>query len=158
MVAPWTADVETALTPDQEAAIWALRHAASPILAGLSDQLRSAQLIEDGCVPVDRLGGISAAPSRGGLGAGGARWLFSATPATATSTSTSSRTSRKPDWKERVTALFETVSGRPRSSLGGTVAGEHGVADSGRVSRAPVRGGTVPRSAGEATRLIRMAS
>jgi FAD/FMN-containing dehydrogenase len=35
--------------------LWAVRHAASPILAGLADGRRSLQVIEDGCVPVARL-------------------------------------------------------------------------------------------------------
>ena len=33
-----------------------LRHAASPILAGLPEDRRSLQVIEDGCVPVERMG------------------------------------------------------------------------------------------------------
>lgn len=36
--------------------LWELRHLASPILAGLPDHLRSLQVVEDGCVPLDRLG------------------------------------------------------------------------------------------------------
>ena len=36
--------------------LWALRHAASPILAGLPETRRSLQVIEDGCVPVARMG------------------------------------------------------------------------------------------------------
>jgi FAD/FMN-containing dehydrogenase len=36
--------------------LWELRHLASPILAGLPDHLRSLQVIEDGCVPLDWLG------------------------------------------------------------------------------------------------------
>ncbi len=35
--------------------LWAVRHGASPRLAGLTDGRRSLQLIEDGCVPVARL-------------------------------------------------------------------------------------------------------
>ena len=141
MVAPWTADVETALTPDQEEAIWALRHAASPILAGLSDQLRSAQLIEDGCVPVDHLGEYlqrlrAAASAQGvevvifGHAGDGHVHVNVLTDL------------ENPDWKERVTALFETVS-ETVISLGGTVAGEHGV---GRL-----RAGLLERQYGTAT-------
>ena len=37
-------------------ALWSLRHAASPTLAGLPDTRRSLQVIEDGCVPVRHLG------------------------------------------------------------------------------------------------------
>lgn len=35
--------------------LWELRHLASPILAGLPDTMRSLQVVEDGCVPLDNL-------------------------------------------------------------------------------------------------------
>ncbi|MFI5207800.1 MAG: FAD-binding oxidoreductase [Gemmatimonadales bacterium] len=44
---------------DDEAAarkLWDLRHLASPILARLSDTTRSLQVVEDGCVPLAKLG------------------------------------------------------------------------------------------------------
>ncbi len=41
---------------DAAAGLWELRHLASPILAGLPDHLRSLQVVEDGCVPPERLG------------------------------------------------------------------------------------------------------
>jgi FAD/FMN-containing dehydrogenase len=141
MVAPWSTEVETALTPAQEEGIWALRHAASPILAGLSDQLRSVQLIEDGCVPVDRLGEylqrLRAAASAQGVevvifGHAGDGHVHVNVLADL----------EKPGWKERVTALFETVS-ETVIGLGGTVAGEHGV---GRL-----RAGLLERQYGAAT-------
>jgi FAD/FMN-containing dehydrogenase len=47
-------DVEVALTPDAEREIWELRHAASPILAGLG-HATSMQFIEDGAVPLPKL-------------------------------------------------------------------------------------------------------
>jgi len=55
-VAPWAASVDTGLTPAAAERLWALRHAASPILAGLPETRRSLQVVEDGCVPVDRMG------------------------------------------------------------------------------------------------------
>lgn len=45
-----------ALSTEDRARMWALRHAASPELARLPDSRRSLQLIEDGCVPVPALG------------------------------------------------------------------------------------------------------
>jgi D-lactate dehydrogenase (quinone) len=36
--------------------LWKIRHAASPILAQLPPERRSLQVIEDGCVPIERLG------------------------------------------------------------------------------------------------------
>ena len=53
--APWCADVEIALTPDERERLWRVRHAASPRLAELPPNRRSLQIIEDGCVPVDSL-------------------------------------------------------------------------------------------------------
>src|SRR6185436_16948356 len=41
---------------DSKEEIWRLRHRASPILAGLPDHQRSLQVVEDGCVPRERLG------------------------------------------------------------------------------------------------------
>jgi len=48
-------DVRTALSRAETDALWRLRHAASPMLAGLPESRRSLQVIEDGCVPLDRL-------------------------------------------------------------------------------------------------------
>ena len=55
-VRPWAAAVDTALTAATSARLWELRHAASPILAGLPEDRRSLQVIEDGCVPLERMG------------------------------------------------------------------------------------------------------
>jgi FAD/FMN-containing dehydrogenase len=55
-VAPWATGVDTGLTPAAAERLWALRHAASPILAGLPETRRSLQVIEDGCVPLPRMG------------------------------------------------------------------------------------------------------
>lgn len=55
-VRPWAAAVDTALSAGSAARLWELRHAASPILAGLPEDRRSLQVIEDACVPVERMG------------------------------------------------------------------------------------------------------
>jgi FAD/FMN-containing dehydrogenase len=55
-VRPWAAAVDTALTPASSARLWELRHAASPILAGLPEDRRSLQVIEDACLPIERMG------------------------------------------------------------------------------------------------------
>ena len=55
-VRPWAAAVDTALTVESAARLWELRHAASPILAGLPEDRRSLQVIEDACVPLERMG------------------------------------------------------------------------------------------------------
>ncbi len=48
--------LETALDPAHRDRLWAVRQAASPALAALPAERRSLQVIEDGCVPVARLG------------------------------------------------------------------------------------------------------
>ncbi|MGI9042120.1 MAG: FAD-binding oxidoreductase [Gemmatimonadales bacterium] len=48
--------VDTALSTEAADRLWALRHAASPILAGLPEERRSLQVIEDACLPVERMG------------------------------------------------------------------------------------------------------
>jgi FAD/FMN-containing dehydrogenase len=53
---PWAEGIDTGLTPEASQRLWRLRHAASPILAGLPDERRSLQVIEDACVPVERMG------------------------------------------------------------------------------------------------------
>jgi FAD/FMN-containing dehydrogenase len=55
-VRPWASAVDTALTTASSSRLWELRHAASPILANLPEDRRSLQIIEDACVPVDRMG------------------------------------------------------------------------------------------------------
>lgn len=55
-VRPMSLAVHTAATAAERDHLWALRHAASPVLARLPDTRRSLQVIEDGCVPIDQLG------------------------------------------------------------------------------------------------------
>ncbi|HEY5939576.1 MAG TPA: FAD-binding oxidoreductase, partial [Gemmatimonadales bacterium] len=55
-VSTWATTVDTAYSPSEAEQLWAIRHAASPILAGLPENRRSLQVIEDGCVPVERMG------------------------------------------------------------------------------------------------------
>ena len=55
-VRPWAVAVDTALTAESAERLWHLRHAASPILAGLPEDRRSLQVIEDACVPLERMG------------------------------------------------------------------------------------------------------
>jgi FAD/FMN-containing dehydrogenase len=124
-VAPWSAGVETALTPEQEERLWALRHAASPILTSLSDRYRSAQLIEDGCVPVERLGEYLRRLRQAASAAEVQVVIFGHAGDGHVHVNVLTDLER-PDWKERVTTLFESVS-ETVITLGGTVAGEHGV-------------------------------
>ncbi len=117
-------DVATALTPDEEKQLWALRHAASPILAGLPPDRRSLQIIEDGCVPLPRLGAyvraIREAAARQEIAvvifghAGDGNVHVNALPEVGRS-----------DWRERVSRLYDEVNAAA-IRLGGTISGEHG--------------------------------
>jgi FAD/FMN-containing dehydrogenase len=55
------AQTELAGDPAAVEKLWELRHLASPLLARMPDETRSLQLVEDGCVPVQRLGEYIAA-------------------------------------------------------------------------------------------------
>jgi FAD/FMN-containing dehydrogenase len=117
-------DIVTALTPAEERGLWELRHAASPILARLPLERRSMQVIEDGCVPLARLGAYIRAIRRAAAEqeipvvvfghAGDGNVHVNALPDTT-----------KPGWEARVETLWADV-GRAAIALGGTVSGEHG--------------------------------
>ena len=53
---PLAKSVDTAFSPAAAERLWSIRHAASPILAALPEHRRSLQVIEDGCVPIERMG------------------------------------------------------------------------------------------------------
>jgi FAD/FMN-containing dehydrogenase len=53
---PWSDRVETAKSSAESDRLWKIRHAASPILAGLPETRRSLQVIEDACVPIENIG------------------------------------------------------------------------------------------------------
>ncbi|NUR18078.1 MAG: FAD-binding oxidoreductase [Gemmatimonadaceae bacterium] len=112
--------------------LWALRHAASPILAKLDPALKSMQFIEDGAVPPPRLAeyvrGVRAALARQAI-----RGVIFGHAGDAHVHVNPLVDVRLPDWRARVEALFAEVTALV-ASLGGTVAGEHG---DGRL-RAPV--------------------
>lgn len=105
-------------------ALWAVRRLASPALARLPETRRSLQVVEDGCVPVDRLGeyvaGVRSSAERLGLEitvfghAGDGHVHVNALPDLTTS-----------DWRERLVALYGDVADH-LVRLGGTPSGEHG--------------------------------
>jgi FAD/FMN-containing dehydrogenase len=116
-------EVLTAVTPEEEHELWRLRHAASPILAGLTDR-RSMQVIEDGCVPLARLGeyirAVRAAAGENNLAAvifghaGDGHVHVNLLPELAS-----------PDWPERIERVYRRVTAET-IRLGGTLSGEHG--------------------------------
>jgi FAD/FMN-containing dehydrogenase len=122
--APHAARVETATDAAEIERLWAIRHAASPILASLPAERRSLQVIEDGCVPIERLAeyvrAVRAAGERHGLDvvifghAGDGNMHVNLLPELA-----------RPDWEAAVAALLADVT-EAQLRLGGTPTGEHG--------------------------------
>jgi len=104
--------------------LWELRHIASPILARMPDETRSLQLVEDGCVPVQRLGAyivaLREAAQRHGFrivifGHAGDGHLHANVIADV----------RAPDLVPRLAACLDDVTAA-QIALGGTPSGEHG--------------------------------
>ncbi|MFN2315117.1 MAG: FAD-binding oxidoreductase [Gemmatimonadales bacterium] len=122
-LAPLALDLGTAGEMGLEA-LWAVRHAASPLLAGLGDERRSLQVIEDACVPIAQLGAylelVEAVTARHGVPAvafghaGDGHVHVNLLPDTT-----------RVGWEESIAAIFDEVSlGVLR--LGGVLSGEHG--------------------------------
>jgi FAD/FMN-containing dehydrogenase len=117
--------VETAVDRAGLERLWSVRRLASPALARLPASQRSLQVIEDGCVPLDRLGdyvaGVREAAERAGIPvaifghAGDGHVHVNALP-----------DMTRPGWREYLEALFEDVTAL-LVELGGVPSGEHGV-------------------------------
>jgi FAD/FMN-containing dehydrogenase len=124
LVAPLALNVETALAAEEVERAWALRHAASPILARQPATHRSMQVIEDGCVPLPALGAyvrfIRERARDRGLDvvlfghAGDGHLHVNLLPDTTSA-----------GWEAGVLGLLEEVTGEVLR-LGGTPSGEHG--------------------------------
>jgi FAD/FMN-containing dehydrogenase len=120
---PWAVSIDVAYSGDADR-LWAIRHAASPILAGLPEDRRSLQVIEDACVPIERMGEYIAGVRRMAAElelpvvlfghAGDGHIHANLLPELARS-----------GWPDRVTALLEMVTELVKR-LGGTTSGEHG--------------------------------
>lgn len=120
-----TVHVETAPDAATLGALWQVRTLASPALARLPESRRSLQVIEDGCVPSDRLGayvtGVRDVARRLDVPvalfghAGDGHVHANALPDVT-----------RPGWRDGVRALFHAVSDLV-IGLGGTPAGEHGL-------------------------------
>jgi FAD/FMN-containing dehydrogenase len=112
------------LDEESEESLWALRHAASPILARLDPNLKSMQLVEDGCVPPARLGDYVRGV-RSALAAARLRGVIFGHAGDAHVHVNALVDVRDDDWRDRVRLLFANVVALT-SALGGTVSGEHG--------------------------------
>lgn len=117
-------DLVTGVTVEDQARIWALRHAASPIIADLPDGRRSLQVIEDACVPLpgmaEYIQAVRAAAAELGIPvvifghAGDGNIHVNLLPDVTV-----------PGWENDVLQVFDRVS-RAVIRLGGTPSGEHG--------------------------------
>lgn len=104
--------------------IWELRHAASPVLSRLDPALKSMQFIEDGAVPPHHL----AAYVRGVrqcLDARGIRGVIFGHAGDAHMHVNPLIDVSRAGWRDDVTAVLDDIVNLT-SSLGGTLAGEHG--------------------------------
>lgn len=121
---PWARDVRTATGAEEIAALWAVRHGASPALARLDDGRRSLQVVEDGCVPPDQLTAylqaVDAATARAGVDAitfghaGDGHLHVNLLPDLTAA-----------GWEARVAQVYHEVNAAA-IALGGTPSGEHG--------------------------------
>jgi FAD/FMN-containing dehydrogenase len=145
-------EVTTASHPTAERALWALRHAASPILSRLAPNLRSMQFIEDGCVPPERLPeyvrGVRDALARADtlgviFGHAGDAHVHVNPLVDVT----------RDGWQARLQTLLDEVCALT-ARLGGTLAGEHG---DGRL-RAALLPRTWPAAAMTAFRVVKQAA
>ncbi len=127
-------DVATADDAAAEHDLWALRHAASPILSRLAPALRSMQFIEDGCVPREQypsyVRGVRAALDRQEM----VGVIFGHAGDAHAHVNPLVDVTRS-GWRDRVHAILDEVC-ELTARCGGTLAGEHG---DGRL-RAPLLG------------------
>jgi FAD/FMN-containing dehydrogenase len=123
-VRPWAAAVDTALTAASSARLWELRHAASPILAGLPEDRRSLQVIEDACLPLERMGEYIRIVRRVTSARDIAAVIFGHAGDGHVHVNLLPRIGRA-GWEQSVAGVLEEVSDAV-IRLGGTPSGEHG--------------------------------
>lgn len=123
-VRPWAAAVDTALTAASSARLWELRHAASPILAGLPEDRRSLQVIEDACVPLERMGEYIRIVRRVTSARDIAAVIFGHAGDGHVHVNLLPRVGRA-GWEQSLAGVLEEVS-EAVIRLGGTPSGEHG--------------------------------
>jgi FAD/FMN-containing dehydrogenase len=121
---PLAHSVDSAFSAAAAERLWAIRHAASPILAALPEHKRSLQVIEDGCVPLERVSDYIRSVRQAAAAraipvvmfghAGDGHIHVNLLPDVG-----------QPGWEEAVAGLMEEVT-EAVVRLGGTPSGEHG--------------------------------
>jgi FAD/FMN-containing dehydrogenase len=124
MLSSGASRVTLALDCESESRLWALRHAASPILSRLSPSLKSMQFIEDAAVPPERLPeyvrGVREILARHGV-----RGVIFGHAGDSHIHVNPLIDVRAPGWRDTVRAILDEVTSLA-AKLGGTLAGEHG--------------------------------
>lgn len=116
--------LQSAMDKSSADRLWALRYAASPILAGLAPRLRSMQFIEDGCVPPESFPEYVRGVRKALHDFGSPGVIFGhAGDAHAHVNPLIDTTDIR--WRETVLGMMDTV-GNLTGRLGGTLTGEHG--------------------------------
>ncbi|HET8625105.1 MAG TPA: FAD-binding oxidoreductase [Gemmatimonadales bacterium] len=136
---PRAVAVDAALSGAGTEQLWRIRHAASPILARLPPERRSLQVIEDGCVPVERLGEYVAALRQAAADCDIPVVLFGHAGDGNVHANALADTTRR-GWQKRLRELYARATDAV-IALGGVPSGEHGA---GRL-----RAGLLQRAYGE---------
>jgi FAD/FMN-containing dehydrogenase len=116
--------VDVAFNPRVAERLWAIRHAASPILAGLPEERRSLQVIEDACVPLEQMGDYIRAVRRAGAARGIPVVVFGHAGDGHVHVNILPEVARA-GWEDAVAGLLDEITDLV-VRLGGTPSGEHG--------------------------------
>ena len=116
--------VTIGLDHEEEERLWALRHAASPILSRLDPSLKSMQFIEDGVVPAARLADYVRGV-RSALAAHDTPGVIFGHAGDAHVHVNPLVDVRREGWKDRVAGILSDVVDLT-AKLGGSLSGEHG--------------------------------
>jgi len=121
---PHAMELREARDPRALEELWSVRYAASPLLARMGESRRSLQVIEDACVPVERLGGYITAVREAGKRHGMDLVIFGHAGDGNLHVNLQADLTQA-GWEQRVEAIFTEVSAAV-VAMGGTLSGEHG--------------------------------